>query len=156
MALEITPEGFVVDTASPQADTDLSSLMENLPGYALITANMRLVALQGAFIPDTDGVWPGQPAYVPNVDVYYAALSLLGFLQAQPVIRQSSSEGTSVAVDAPNWTALAAYYRSMSVIVQATASGVLQRISIPEGPHVRRTDMRHGGGGYDNVDTDLG
>lgn len=135
---------------------DLEALLQNLPGYSLITVGMKQAALDGALVPDSFLIWPGEEGYENTYDVYFAALNLLGFLQAQPVIRQSSSEGTSVAVDAPNWGALASYYRSQSRIVQASGNTVLQRVAIPEGPHVRHTDMSGRGSHYGDVDTDLG
>jgi len=135
---------------------DLNALLVNLPNASLITVGMKDAALAGALIPDAASVWPGDVDYVATYDVYFAALNLLGFLMAQPVVRQSSSEGTSVAVDAPNWGALANYYRGMSVIVQATNNGGLNRILIDEASHVVRTNMRMEAYGYDNVDTDLG
>ena len=135
---------------------DLNALLISLPGYGLLNQSMKDAALATALVPDPAGVWPGQPDYVLTYDVYWAALGLINFLQAQPVVRQSSSEGTSVAVDAPNWGGLAAYYRSMSMVAQATGQGVLGVIPIPGGSHVYRTDMRRGGDGYDDVDTDLG
>lgn len=136
---------------------ELTDLLANLPGAALLTPAMKQAALDGALVPDARNVWPGQDEYVNTYDVYFAALGLIGFLQAQPVVRQSSSEGTSVAVDAPNWAGLTAWYRSMSKIAQVGGNGVLRVVPIPEGPHVRRVDMGSGGGdGYDDVDTDLG
>ena len=136
---------------------DLNALLSNLPGYALLTEGMKQAALDGALIPDPDEVWPGStdPLYVATYDVYFAALNLLGFLMAQPVVRSTSSEGTSVTVDAPGWSALANYYRSMSSIVQATGSNLLTKVLIPDGPHVRHTNMSEAVNGYDNVDTDL-
>ena len=139
------------------AQDDLTALLANLPGAALLTAQMKLDALAGSLIPDSLGVWPGQPTYVPTYDAYYAAISLIGFLQAQPVIRQSSSEGTSVSVDAPNWSGLVSWYRSLSPIAQLTNQTVLGVITIPDVPHVIHTDMRgRSGDSNDNVDTDLG
>lgn len=136
---------------------ELNALLFNLPGYGLLTPQQKTDALAGALIPDAAGVWPGNPGYVTTQDAYFAAVSLIGFLMAQPVVRQSSSEGTSVAVDAPNWGALLAYYRSMSPICRVTGNGVLQKVLIPEGSHVRRVPMEGvRGDGYDNVDTDLG
>lgn len=135
---------------------DLNELLAGLPNASLITDTMKNAALAGAQVPDASGVWPGQPGYVPTYDIYFAAINLVGFLQAQPVVRQSSSEGTSVAVDAPNWDALLNYYRSQSQIVQATGNSILQKVLIPEGPHVVRTNMREAGSYYGNVDTDLG
>lgn len=134
---------------------DLNALLANLPNASLITDPMKTAALNAARVPDALGVWPGQSEYVDTFDVYFAALTLLGFLQAQPVVRQTSSEGTSVAVDAPNWSALASFYRSMSQIAAVNGNDVLQMVIIPDVPHVQKTNMRMGAYGYDNVDTDL-
>jgi len=134
---------------------DLSALLVSLPNYSLLNDLMKNNALAGALIPDVNSVWPGETDYVPTYDIYFAAISLIGFLQAQPVVRQSSSEGTSVAVDAPNWSGLLAWYRSMSPICRATGGSLLSVLTIPGGPHVVRTDMREAGDDYDNVDTDL-
>lgn len=134
---------------------DLTALLANLPGADLITPAQYDSALAGALVPDSNGVWPGQELYVNSYDIYFAGLTLLAFLQAQPVVRQTSSEGTSVAVDAPSWTGLAMYYSSQSRIIQAVGSGVLNIVNIPEGPHVRRTDMSGRGDQYGDVDTDL-
>ncbi len=154
MALEINPDGVVVNTDDPQALADLNALLSSLPGYGLLTNQMKLASLNGALVPDAAGVWPGQPDYAPTYDIYFAALGLLGFLQAQPVVRQSSSEGSSISVDAPNWGGLANYYRGMSQILSGTHS-VLQAVPIPDGPHVVRTDMSGRWGGNGDVDTDL-
>lgn len=135
---------------------DLTALVANLPGASLLTDKMKTDALAGALIPDSSGVWPGQPDYVTTNDIYFAAIGLIGFLAAQPVVRQSSSEGTSVAVDAPSWDGLLAYYRSMSPICQASGASALGVIHIPDGPHVRRTDMSGRYDDYGDVDTDLG
>ncbi|QNL30964.1 hypothetical protein SEA_GAECEO_10 [Microbacterium phage GaeCeo] len=135
---------------------ELDALLSGLPGFALLTPGMKQAALDGARVPDSFGIWPGHPGYEPTYDAYYAALNLLGFLMAQPVVRQSSSEGTSVAVDAPNWSALAAYYRSMSPICGLNGNDVLQIVDIPGGPHVRKVDMSRKEFGYGDVDTDLG
>lgn len=135
---------------------DLNALLVSLPGYGLLTPNMKQHALDGARVPDSSGVWPDQPDYEATYDVYFAAISLIGFLMAQPVVRQSSSEGTSVAVDAPNWGGLLAWYRSMSPICQSQGNDVLNLVPIPDVPHVRRTDMSGRGDEYGDVDTDLG
>lgn len=136
---------------------DITALVANLPGATLISPKQYEDALAGALVPDSTGVWPGQPGYVTTNDIYFAAIGLVGFLQAQPVVRQTSSEGTSLAVDAPNWGGLLAYYRSMSRILQASGDTTLGVIQIPGGPHVYRTDMSGwGDSSYDDVDTDLG
>lgn len=138
------------------AISDLDELLSPLPNFGVLTTNMKQHALNGALVPDSAGVWPGRPNYVPTYDIYYAAVSLVGFLQAQPVVRQSSSEGTSVAVDAPNWSALLAYYRSLSPIVSAQGSRLLVAVPIPDGPHVVPTDMSGRYDDHGDVDTDLG
>lgn len=154
MTLSVTPEGYVV--SNPTSTEALNGLLQSLPGYAILTAQMKQDALGAALIPDSRGIWPGQPGYTATFDIYWAAISLVGFLQAQPVVRQTSSEGTSVSVDAPNWSGLLAYYRSMSPIAQATQAGpILQAIPIPGGPHVVKTDMSGRWDGYGDVDTDL-
>lgn len=135
---------------------DITALVANLPGASLITQKQFTDALAGALMPDEAGVWPGETGYVNTHDIYFAAVSLVGFLQAQPVVRQSSSEGTSVAVDAPNWAGLLTYYRGASPIYSATGAGVLVPVRIPDGPHVIRTDMSGRGDEYGDVNTDLG
>ncbi len=135
---------------------DLEALLAGLPGYALISDGMKESALAIALVPDENGVWPGEPGYIPTYDVYFAALSIVPFLAAQPVVRSSSSEGTSVAIDATNWSQLASYYKSMSPILQVSGSNPLTKVLIPDGPHVHAVDMSWRVGDYDNVDTDLG
>lgn len=134
---------------------DLNALLISLPGYGLLTNTMKQNALNGARIPDAAGVWPGEPDYINTYDEYFAAMSLIGFLQAQPVVRQASSEGTSTAVDAPSWGGLLSWYRSMSPICQAQGNTLLGVVPIPDGPHVARTDMSGRWDGYGDVDTDL-
>lgn len=136
---------------------DLDALLVSLPGFSLLTESMKQRALDTALVPDGLGVWPGQPGYQATYDVYWAAIGLITFLQAQPVVRQTASEGTSVTVDAPSWSGLLAYYRSMSKIASASAaSPVLTLVEIPDVPHVQRVPMTYGGGDSDvNVDTDL-
>lgn len=139
------------------AQEDLRELLANLPGYSTLTDAQIQRALDGARIPDSAGVWPGGEGYVPTYDIFYAALNLLPWLASQPVIRQTSSEGTSLAVDAPNWQGLASYFREQSIICQATSTGILNVVEIPQLPHVRKVDMSAKGDAYyGNVDTDLG
>ncbi|WIC89567.1 hypothetical protein SEA_GARDENB_9 [Microbacterium phage GardenB] len=132
---------------------ELNALLQNLPGFALLTETQKQAALNGAQVPDSFGIWPGEEGYEVTYDVYFAALTLLGFLMAQPIVRSTSSEGTSISVDAPDWRALASYYRSQSVICNATGNGVLQRVTIPDVSHVRKVPME--GVTYHDVDTDL-
>lgn len=135
---------------------ELTALLAGLPGADLVTPAMKTVALQHSRIPDDEGRWPGQDGYVDTYDVYYAALSLLGFMQARPAVTSASSESTSVSTTPADWSALAAFYRSMSRICQAMGSDVLNLVDIPQGPHVKRTDMSGRFDGYGDVDTDLG
>lgn len=135
---------------------ELNALLSNLPGYDLITSAMKLRALESARVPDSEGRWPNESGYVPSYDVYFAALSLVSFLKAQPVLRSSSSEGTSVSVDAPDWAALVTYYRTQSPIIGTQGNSVLQEVAIPGRPHVYKTDMSGRGGYYGDIDTDVG
>lgn len=134
---------------------DLNALLASLPNASLLTDSMKTSALNISLIPDSAGVWPGEPGYNQTYDIYWAATHLIGFLKAQPVVRQSSSEGTSVSVDAPDWSGLLVWYRSMSPIALATQGTVIGSIPIPYTEHAVRTDMRGRWNGYDNVDTDL-
>jgi len=131
---------------------ELSNLLQTLPGYGLISVSMKQAALDGARIPDSNGMWPGEAGYLVTYDVYFAALSLLGFMQAQPFVKQTSSEGTSVTVDPPSWGTLAAYFRTLSVIFSGADNSVIKILPIPGRPHVYRTNMRRG---QNDVDTDV-
>ena len=133
---------------------DLNGLLANLPGFALLTDAMKQRALDTAVVPDGLGVWPGQEGYQPTYDVYWAAISLIGFLQAQPVVRQAGSEGTSIAVDAPSWAGLINFYRSQSAIASANAQPFFSLVPIPDVPHVKKIDMSYGGDDNGDVDTD--
>lgn len=155
MALRVTQDGFVINDTVPQSSSDLDDLLSSLPGFTLLSDAMKQAALDSSRVPDSFGVWPGEEGYKTTYDIYFAAINLVGFLKAQPVVRQTSSEGTSVAVDAPDWSSLLAYYRSMSIIIGATGNDVLQIVAIPEVPHIKRVDMSYGGDGNDDVDTDL-
>lgn len=135
---------------------ELNDLLKSLPGYSLLTEGMKAAALSGSLIPDFNDVWPGQVGYITTYDVYFAAINLVGFLRAQPLVTSTSSEGTSVSVSAPDWEALLQYYRSQSHIMQATGQTVLTRVQIPDLPYVVRTDMRGRGRYYGDIDTDLG
>lgn len=134
----------------------LDDLLSNLPGYSLITEGMKTAALEGARIPDSFGVWPGEEGYEPTYDNFFAALNLIGFLQAQPVVTNTGSEGTSVTVSKPEWAALVRYYRSQSPIINATGQDVLTRVIIPDVPHVVPTDMSGRGSHYGDINTDIG
>lgn len=138
----------------------LNELLQSLPGYSLLSTAMKQSALDGAQVPDGLGVWPGEAGYQPTYDHFFAALSLLSFLAAQPFVKSAGSEGTTVSVDRPDWAGLASYYRSQSLIARQAGGDIISVVPIPGGPHVKRTDMsgRDWMGrrtGDDNVDTDL-
>lgn len=134
---------------------DLNALLSSLPGYSILTDGMKNAALAGALVPDVNGVWPGQPDYINTYDIYYAAYNLIGFLKAQPVVTGSSSEGTSVTVQAPDWSALLAYYKGQSQVL-GYARDVLTPVPIPDLPHVSRVNMRGEGSYGAGIDTSLG
>lgn len=134
----------------------LNELLSSLPGYALLTDAMKTVAMNAALIPDSEGRWPGQEDYEPTYDIYFAALKLLPFLQAQPVVTSAGSEGTSASVKPADWDAIIAFYRGSSPIIQATGNDVLRAVPIPDPPHVRKVNMQDRGGYYGDVDTDIG
>ncbi|QOP65207.1 hypothetical protein SEA_ZAYULIV_10 [Microbacterium phage Zayuliv] len=135
---------------------DLNGLLAPLPGYVVLSPAMKERALATALIPDAAGVWPGEEGYVNTYDVFWAATSLIGYMQAQPFVKQAASEGTSTTVEKPDWSSILAYFRSMSVIASATQAGpILSVIDIPDAPHVVRTDMSGRWDGYGDVDTDL-
>ncbi len=135
---------------------DLNALLAPLPGYAVLSPTMKQNALNMSLVPDAAGVWPGNPGYVTTYDIYWAAGSLLGYMMAQPFVKQVASEGTSTTVEAPNWSSIAAFFRSQSTIAQASAATpILTEIPIPGLPHVVRTDMSGRWDGYGDVDTDV-
>lgn len=133
---------------------ELEQLLKSLPGYDLVTEGMKHKALQGARIPDADGNMPGDRKYVPTYDAYFAAYGLVGFMQAQPAVTTASSEGTSVTTTGYNWDGLRQWLRANSAICQSTDADVFTVIPIPNTHPVTRTNM-HGGGPYDDHDTDV-
>lgn len=135
---------------------ELDKLLAALPNSDKVTTEMKQAALNGSLIPDPDGIWPGQVGYVTTHDVYWAAINLMPFMQAQPQVTSASSEGTSVTATRFDWDAIASFYRGMSVIVGANPRDVLNLVAIPDVPHVRRVPMNDRGGYYGDVDTDLG
>lgn len=135
---------------------DLNGLLSPLPGYDILTDQMKQRALDTALIPDGAGVWPGHEGYQTTYDIYWAAISLTGYMQAQPFVKQAASEGTSATVDRPDWAGILNYFRSQSIIASATQAGpLLKRVPIPEGPYLIPTDMSGRWDDYGDVDTDL-
>lgn len=121
----------------------VEDLLEKLPGYGNLSERQLLSAKDQSLIPDNQGHLPGHKDYVTTVDPYFAAFLLLGFLEAQPMVTATASEGTSVSATPPNWGALRRYYRAMSPIL-SMQNDVLTYVPIPDIPHVVRTDMRSG------------
>lgn len=156
MAVEINPDGVIVNVDIEATANSLDELLNTLPGFDALTTAMKSSALAGALIPDAWGMWPGEQGYVATYDNYFAALNLIAFLQAQPLVTNTSSEGTSVTVAPPDWAALRSYYRSMSQIIQTTGQDVLTRVEIPDLPHVVPTNMSGRRSHYGDIDTDLG
>lgn len=133
---------------------ELETLLVGLPGYSNLSAGQKQAALNGSLIPDADGHWPAHQDYTPTYDVYFAAYSLVGFLRAFPFVTSASSEGTSVAVQAPDWDRLLSYYRGQSIIM--SGSDVIQVVNLPGDSHVYPTDMSGRYSSYGDTDTDLG
>ena len=134
----------------------LDELLGSLPGYSVLTDVMKETALAGALIPDAQGVWPGAEGYTPTPDYFFAAANLLTFLQAQPLLTSTSSEGTSVTVTAPNWNAIRQYYLSQSPIIRAAGYGVMTRMEIPDMSHTLPVSMDGRRDSYGDIDTDMG
>lgn len=133
----------------------LDQLLEGLPNSEMITTDQKTAVLNQSLVPDSNGVYPGQPHYVATYDSYYAAYLLVAFLEAQPLVTSASSEGTSVTATSPNWGALRGFYRSMSPVLAAT-NDALQVIPIPYTPYTRRTDMSGRNDHYGDVNTESG
>ena len=132
----------------------IDEILSNIPGYSSLPVTMKQTALGLSLIPDSNGVWPAQPGYVSTYDYYYAASILLGYLKAQPYVSSVSSEGTSVSTTAPDWSALAKSFASMSIIL--SNQGIFTKVSIPEGPYIVPTDMAGRGSRYGDTNTDIG
>ena len=155
MAVEINPDGVIVNIDIVAVDS-LDELLSSLPGFDSLTTAMKSSALAGALIPDAWGMWPGEQGYVATYDNYFAAFNLIAFLQAQPVVTNTNSEGTGVTVTVPDWSAIKRYYLSQSPIINATGQDVLTRVVIPDVPQVVPTDMSGRGSHYGDINTDIG
>ena len=136
--------------------TELNKLLSALPGYSMLNDSMKTAAMLSARIPDSAGRWPADALYEPTYDLYFASLSLLPFLQAQPQVTSAGSEGTSVTATQFNWGSIRDFYRGLSPIYQDGGNAVLKVLPIPDPPHVVRVPMRNVGGYYGDVDTDIG
>lgn len=136
--------------------TKLNELLQALPGYTLISDTMRESAMGSALVPDSEGRWPGSSGYEETYDLFFAALALVPFLQAQPAVTSAGSEGTSVTATAFDWQALIRFYRLQSQIYLGAGQTILQVLPIPDPPHVVRVPMNDRGGYYGDVDTDIG
>ena len=81
-------------------------------------------ALDSALVPDSNGVWPGQPGYQPTYDLYWAAAetstlrAMRAAMSATQTVTKVTSEGSTFEVEqsAPDWAALGRRWRAMSQI----------------------------------------
>ena len=81
-------------------------------------------ALDSALVPDSNGVWPGQPGYQPTSDLYWAAAetstlrAMRASMSATQTVTKVTSEGSTFEVEqsAPDWAALGRRWRAMSQI----------------------------------------
>ena len=135
---------------------ELNQLLSGLPGFASLSDPAKQRALDLSLIPDDNGVWPGKPGYEQTYDVYYAALNLVGFMQAIPQVTSAGSEGTNVSTTKPDWASFSRYLRSMSPIINQTGNSVLTPVDIPYGPHVVKVPMNDRSGYFGDVDSDIG
>lgn len=94
----------------------LDQILQSIPYGDKITEDQKAHALSKSLIPDSNGVWPGHAGYVNTYDVFYAALSLVDLLEAQPAVTQASSEGTSVSTTAVDWSKIRKWLASGSSI----------------------------------------
>jgi len=132
---------------------ELKEILASIPGSDLVSDAMLNKALQQARIPDADGRMPGDVAYIPTHDAYYAAASLVGLLRAQPAVTSAGSEGTNVSTTPYDWDSLLAWLYSMSPIKAAAQSDVFTVIPIPNTYRKDRKDMQ--GDDYYGHDTDI-
>lgn len=94
----------------------LDDVLALIHGGDVVSQAMRESALAKSLIPDSSGHLPGERGYTPTHDVFYAALTLLGVVRAQPAVTTASSESTSISSTPPDWTSLEGWLRSQSVI----------------------------------------
>ena len=88
-------------------------------------------ALDASLIPDTAGVWPGQPGYQPTYDLYWAAAetstlrAMRAAMSATQTVTKVTSEGSTFEVEqsAPDWAALGRRWRAVSQIGRETGFG---------------------------------
>lgn len=132
---------------------ELKEILASIPGSNLVSDAMLTKALQQARIPDKDGRMPGDVAYIPTYDAYYAAASLVGFLRAQPAVTSAGSEGTNVSTTPYDWDSLLSWLYSMSPIKAASQSDVFTVIPIPSTHRKYRKCME--GDDYYGHDTDI-
>lgn len=97
----------------------LDDVLALIPGGDVVSQAMRESALAKSLIPDSSGHLPGEQGYTPTHDAFYAALTLLGVVRAQPAVTTASSESTSISTTTPDWPSLEAWLRSQSVICRS-------------------------------------
>lgn len=128
----------------------LDDVLALIPGGDVVSQAMRESALAKSLIPDSSGHLPGERGYTPTHDVFYAALTLLGVVRAQPAVTTASSESTSISATTPNWPSLEGWLRSQSVICRN--QDALTVIPITYDDYITRAYM--GGESYRGYDAD--
>lgn len=94
----------------------LDQILQSIPHGDKITEDQKAHALSQSLVPDANGVWPSHEGYIATYDVFYAALSLVDLMEAQPAVTQASSEGTSVSTTAVDWSKIRKWLASGSVV----------------------------------------
>ena len=94
----------------------LDDVLALIPGGDVVSQAMRESALAKSLIPDSSGHLPGEQGYTPTHDAFYAALTLLGVVRAQPAVTTASSESTSISSTPPDWASLEGWLRSQSAV----------------------------------------
>ena len=128
----------------------LDDVLALIPGGDVVSQAMRESALAKSLIPDSSGHLPGERGYTPTHDVFYAALTLLGVVRAQPAVTTASSESTSISATTPNWPSLEGWLCSQSVICRN--QDALTVIPITYDDYITRAYM--GGESYRGYDAD--
>ena len=128
----------------------LHDVLALIPGGDVVSQAMRESALAKSLIPDSSGHLPGERGYTPTHDVFYAALTLLGVVRAQPAVTTASSESTSISATTPNWPFLEGWLCSQSVICRN--QDALTVIPITYDDYITRAYM--GGESYRGYDAD--
>lgn len=128
----------------------LDDVLALIPGGDVVSQAVKESALAKSLIPDSNGHLPGEQGYATTYDAFYAALTLLGVVRAQPAVTTASSESTSISATTPDWPSLEAWLRSQSVVCRS--QDVLTSIPITYDGYITRAYM--GGEPYRGYDAD--